>query len=214
MYPSCPSTSAYVSDLPVRLTNKFRPLPNYDFSSINLEGALRFPTSAFSDEYDFSTEKKALQDFDAHMRSLSELQRQLQQTMAPSASSATIDSPPFVESATSSTEIFMAKCVLPMPAPPPSTDGPSAILLPTAASILQPVPASFSSIADQEDARSSRKTAQARVALSLEDFENVQSSPFDALELKTINDIEELRRISTQQQPFLPVNPQQNGFLL
>jgi len=199
------------------LTNKFRPLPNYDFSNINLESSLRFPTSAFADEYDFATEKKALQDFDAHMRSLS-----LQQTMAnaasagPSASSATIDSPPFVESAsaTSSTEIFMATCVLPTPAPPAPTDGPSAILLPTAASILQPVPASFSSIADQEYARSSRKTAQARVALSLEDFENMQSSPFDALELKTINDIEELRRISTQQQPFLPVNPQQNGFLL
>lgn len=178
-------------------------------------------------QYDFNAEKKALQDYESHMRSLAELQR-LVEPVAPSTSAkvesshhpTTVDMPQFgepslsTEAATVSSNSISSTSTLIV-----KSDGflPAA-LLPSASSILQPTPALPVVKSDQDESNSNavdRRSAQSRIALSLEDFENVQSSPFDALELKTINDIEELRRISTQQQPFLPVNPsQKNGFLL
>lgn len=173
-------------------------------------------TRLFSFQYDFSTEKKALDVFQSNLLQYSSPAKvdppqsdidssvEIESSTASSASSSCSSIPageetPYEMPATISYPLESVSSMPPLrPSSAVSTTLSSTPHRPSPSmnGILQPVIAKASAI------RSVNKDPEpSRPVLRLEDFENVTCSPFDMVELKSINDIEELRRLWTHHPP-------------
>uniref|UniRef100_A0A915KG61 Uncharacterized protein n=1 Tax=Romanomermis culicivorax TaxID=13658 RepID=A0A915KG61_ROMCU len=194
-------------NLPMRLNEKFYPLPKYNVVS-PLVAPILFPESLLDDDISFDAEKRAIdQFFDAQQQKLREKEK-ISKIFGqqPSTSNETILKSVVINDNTAaavSRRVFdpSAKRLF-------VTKGAESPLN----NILQPTPVvaqNFSGNFNHSNNKSSSnnnanfgkpctatlKKSKSTALVKLEDFELNQSSPFDTMELKTLNVFEELKQI-------------------